>query len=93
MKAITSNLDSVLENDFADIWKDMQEMKVTGEELCDYLTWSHYNAIPLIGDDARKAEYRKLATETCKTEFYNPVTELTLKVSEENGNIVSSAFL
>ena len=57
MKAISSNLDSVLESDYADIWKDMQEMQVTGEELCDYLTWSHYNAIPLIGDDARKAEY------------------------------------
>lgn len=71
----------------------MQEMKVTGEELCDYLTWAHFNAIPLMGDDARKGEYTKLATETCPSEYYNKVTETVLSVSENNKNLVSSAFL
>jgi len=52
----------------------MQDIQVTGVELCDYLTWAHFNAIPLVGDDARQAEYVSLATETCSQQYYDKVT-------------------
>mmetsp|Transcript_10635 Transcript_10635/g.14334 ORF Transcript_10635/g.14334 Transcript_10635/m.14334 type:complete len:177 (+) Transcript_10635:661-1191(+) len=71
----------------------MHEMQVTGVELCDYLTWAHFNAIPLDGDDSRQAEYTKLATQTCPQQLYDQVAATTRKISESNGNLVSSAFL
>lgn len=52
-KDVEAALDVAIQTDFADIWKDMQDMQVSGVELCDYLTWAHFNAITLVGDDAR----------------------------------------
>ena len=71
----------------------MQEIQVSGVELCDYLTWAYYNAVPLDGDDARQAEYVSLATQTCPQEYYDKVAQASVKVSEDNNNIVSSNYL
>jgi len=71
----------------------MKEMQVTGVELCDYLTWAYYNAIPLVGDIDRQEDYRTLATETCPQDYYDKITETVLSVSAANKNLVSSAFL
>ena len=68
-------------------------MKVTGEELCDYLTWAHYNAVPLKGDATRQAEYQTLVSTTCVASYYNSVTEATVSTSESDQNLVSSGFL
>ena len=53
VKDALAGLDSALESTYPEIWKQMQDIEVSGIELCDYLTWAHYNAIPLDGDDAR----------------------------------------
>ena len=37
-------LDKTIAENYADIAKEMKEMDVSGEELCDYLTWAHFNA-------------------------------------------------
>ena len=49
----------------------MQRTQVTSVELCDYLTWAYYNAVPLEGDAVRQAEYVSLATETCPEQYYD----------------------
>ena len=91
--AASAGLDSAIESNYADIWKQMQGIQVSGIELCDYLTWAHYNAIALDGDEARQAEYVSLATETCPQQYYDLITKATLKISDSNKNLVSSNFL
>lgn len=49
--------------------------------------------MPLKGDSDRQADYKSLATATCPSDYYDKVTAATLKVSEDNQNIVSSSFL
>jgi len=71
LDALSHSLDDTLASDYADIWSEMQAKDVSGVELCDYLTWAHYNAVPLVGDDARQSDYTQLVTETCPSVYYN----------------------
>lgn len=75
LEALSNGLDSILADDFADIWSEMQEKDVSGVELCDYLTWAYYNAVPLVGEQARQDQYSKLVSETCPTAYYNQKTQ------------------
>jgi len=71
----------------------MLEMQVSAIELCDYVTWAYFNSIPLQGDATQQDEYKRLATETCPSEYYNKMTTSTREISEKNGNLVSSGFI
>jgi len=68
---ISDKLDKEIAKSYVDISKEMKEKEVSGEELCDYLTWAHFNAVPLQGDKARQDSYRKLVGETCPQFYYN----------------------
>ena len=92
-EAITKGLDKAIKEGYPDIWSEMQEKDVQSQELCDYVTWSYFNAVPLKGDSARQDEYFRLATETCPQESYNKTTQEVLRISEQYGNLVSSGFL
>ena len=71
----------------------MKEKNVSGEELCDYLTWAHFNAVPLQGDKKRQDAYAKLVRDTCPTSYYNQVTQEVQKVNASEGNLVATGFL
>jgi len=43
----------------------MVEKHVSGAELCDYLTWAHFNAVPLQGDEKRQSDYAAIVSDTC----------------------------
>jgi len=68
---ISNNLDAEIAKNYADIASEMKEKDVKGEELCDYVTWAHFNAVPLTGDQDRQQEYAKLVSETCPSAYYN----------------------
>ena len=74
LAGLDQTLETVIATDYSDIWAEMQAKEVSGVELCDYLTWAHYNAVPLVGDDARQAEYASLVSDTCPQSYYNPKT-------------------
>lgn len=71
----------------------MKEKDVSGEELCDYLTWAHFNAVPLQGDSDRQASYASLVSDTCPKTFYNSVTQVVQSANKDEGNLVASGFL
>ena len=71
----------------------MTTKDVSGEELCDYLTWAHFNAVPLQGDKERQDAYAKLVSETCPAAYYDPVTREVQSTNEAEGNLVASGFL
>ena len=78
---IGSSLDSQIATEYPDISSEMAEKDVSGEELCDYLTWAHFNAVPLEGDKDRQDSYAKLVSETCPSSYYNQVTQAVLQVN------------
>ena len=90
---ITMGLDYYLKANYNDIFMEMQEKDLVGTEVCDYLTWAHFNAVPLKGDPKRQEDYKSLVDQTCRTEYYNKTTQAVLKVNEANSNLVASAFL
>ena len=51
MTAISADLNKALESEYSDIYSEMMKKGIAGDELCDYMTWSYYNAVPLQGDD------------------------------------------
>lgn len=93
LTAISTQLDAAIAETYPDISQEMKDKNVTGEELCDYLTWAHFNAVPLQGDQARQDSYSKLVGETCPQSYYNQVTEAVLSVNTSEGNLVASGFL
>ena len=71
----------------------MSSKEVSGEELCDYLTWAHFNAVPLQGDADRQKEYTQLVSETCPQTYYDKVTQAVQQVNQSSENLVASGFL
>ena len=61
MTAISADLNKALESEYSDIYSEMKKKGIAGDELCDYMTWSYYNAVPLQGDDHTQEQYRRLA--------------------------------
>ena len=61
MTAISADLNKALESEYSDIYSEMMKKGIAGDELCDYMTWSYYNAVPLQGDDHTQEQYRRLA--------------------------------
>ena len=61
MTAISADLNKALESEYNDIYAEMKKKGIAGDELCDYMTWSYYNAVPLQGDSHTKEQYRRLA--------------------------------
>ena len=92
-KMIATNLDNMLKEFYADIWAELSAKNVTGTELCDYVTWSYFNAVPLKGDDARQKQYKDLVHKTCPQSLYDPTTMAVLGISQKNQNLLSSSFL
>ena len=90
---IAKELDATIAKEYPDIAAEMKEKDVTGEELCDYLTWAHFNAVPLQGDKKRQDAYANLGRETCPKAYYAPVTQEVQKVNAAEGNLVASGFL
>lgn len=93
LAGIAASLDAAIAASYPDIAGEMKEKDVTGEELCDYLTWAHFNAVPLQGDQDRQQEYAKLVSETCPAEYYDKVTQAVQAVNASEGNLVASGFL
>lgn len=50
MTKIMADLNKALESEYSDIYSEMKKKGIAGDELCDYMTWSYYNAVPLQGD-------------------------------------------
>ena len=50
MTAISADLNKALESEYSNIYSEMKKKGIAGDELCDYMTWSYYNAVPLQGD-------------------------------------------
>ena len=86
-------LDATIAKEYPDIAAEMKEKDVSGEELCDYLTWAHFNAVPLQGDPERQDAYASLVRDTCPKAYYDPVTQEVQSVNEAEGNLVASGFL
>jgi len=80
-KMIATNLDNMLKEFYGDIWAEMSDKNVTGTELCDYVTWSYYNAVPLQGDQARQKQYKDLVIRTCPQSLYDPTTMAVTAIS------------
>ena len=53
LKDISSDLKTAISTDYPEIADDLKKAQVTSEQLCDYLTWAHFNAVPLKGDKER----------------------------------------
>lgn len=90
---ISTNLATEIAAEFSDIAAEMTDKDVSGKELCDYLTWAQLNAVPLVGDETRQAEYKKLATETCPAFLYNPTAQAVLSANSGDNNLVATGFL
>ena len=90
---ILHRLDTEIAKTYPEIYDTMKEKGVSPVELCDYVTWAYYNAVPLKGDSQRQDDYTQLATETCPQSYYNKITGKRVEVSEQNANLVSSGFL
>ena len=71
----------------------MTKKDISGEELCDYLTWAYFNAVPLQGDAQRQSDYIKLVTDTCPESYYNKVSKAVSDVNTKTNNLVASGFL
>ena len=69
------------------------QKEITPNELCDYLTWAHMNAIPLIGTPERQIMYTQLATDFCPKNYYDLLAQAVIETNEKTGNLVTSQFL
>lgn len=76
MQEIAVQLDIAVQESYPTIWAEMEAKDVTGTELCDYVTWSYFNAVPLQGDDERQAQYTDMATTFCPKNYYDEVNQV-----------------
>lgn len=74
MKEISSVLDLAFSESYPEVWAEMSQKDVSGEEMCDYVSWAYFNAVPLQGDEARQAIYTEMATSFCPQKYYDEVT-------------------
>lgn len=64
----------------------------TTKDVCDYLSWAHFNHIDLAGDPQTLKDFDAVS-QICNADYYHDMTQLNLEFDMMHNHLMSSELL